>query len=108
VQLVPVSAADWTQGWSVVEQAGGTVLLKQDPYQNVAFRTANAAYVTAALPNVTYSGTGRETGSAGAGVAVVINSTQYPEIQARCVVLDPSGRPAVRQDSDFNAANGCN
>jgi type IV fimbrial biogenesis protein FimT len=108
VQVVPNSAANWALGWSVKEQAGGTVLSKQDPYQSVTFTTANAAYVAAALPSVTFSGTGRETGSAGAGVAVIVSSVDFPKIEARCVVVDPSGRAAVRQDHDFNPANGCN
>lgn len=109
VQVVANNSANWALGWSVVEPAGGTVLSRQDPYPNVDFRTANAAYATVTpLANVTFSGTGRETGSAGAGVAVVINSTQYPNIHARCVALDPSGRAAVRQDRDLDASNGCN
>ena len=35
VDIVPVSTADWSQGWSV--KAGTSVLMTQDPYQNVAF-----------------------------------------------------------------------
>jgi type IV fimbrial biogenesis protein FimT len=109
VQVVANNSANWALGWSVIEPAGGSVLSRQDPYANVSFRTTNAAYATVTpLANVTFSGTGRETGSAGAGVAVVISSSQYPTIHARCVVLDPSGRAAVRQDRDFDASNGCN
>jgi type IV fimbrial biogenesis protein FimT len=108
VQVVPNSASNWALGWSVKEQAGGTVLSRQDPYQNVNFRTANSAYVTVSLSAITFSGTGRETGSAGAGVAVVVSSTDFPQIRARCVVIDPSGRAAVRQDRDSDPTNGCN
>jgi len=108
IQLVPNNAADWAQGWTVRVQTGGTVLSKQDPYPSVNFRTANAAYVTTALAAITFSGTGRESGSAGAGIAIVVSSTEYPQIHARCVVIDPSGRAAVRQDRDFDATNGCN
>ena len=108
MQVVPVDATNWASGWSVRVQATGTVLLTQDAYSNISVRTANAAYATAALPNVTFSSTGRETGSAGAGIAFVVYSPQYSFIQARCVVISPSGRPALRNDSDGNQANGCN
>ena len=110
VQVVPNSGTNWALGWSVKEQAGGAVLSTQDAYQNVNFRTANAAYATVSpLVAITFSGTGRETGSANAGVAVVISAPDYPTIKARCVVIDPSGRAAVRQDRDFDSVtNGCN
>ena len=108
MQIVPVNAANWSLGWAVVVQASGLVLSQQDAYPNVTFTTTNAAYTATAVPSVTYSGIGRETGSGGAGVAFVITSTPYPLIKARCVVIDPSGRPAVRTDADLNPANGCN
>ena len=108
IQVVPVSAANWALGWSVRVQASGDVLSQQQSYPSVTFVSTNAAYAATAVPSVTFSGTGRETGSAGAGVAFVIQSTEHPQIKARCVVLDPSGRPAVRQDADTNPANGCN
>ena len=108
MQIVPVDSANWALGWSVRVQASGIVLSQQDAYPNITFTTANAAYTPASIAAVTFSGTGRETGSAGAGVAFVITSTSIPAIPARCVVLDPSGRPAVRQDRDANSANGCN
>jgi len=108
MQIVPVSAANWALGWSVRVQSSGLVLSQQDPYSGLTFTTTNAAYAAAAVPSVTFSGIGRETGSAGAGIAFVISSANYPLIKARCVVLDPSGRPAVRQDADMNPANGCN
>jgi len=111
MQVVPVSTAsppDWTQGWSVQVQAAGTVLTKQDAYQSLTINTTNAAYAATAVPSVTFSGTGRETGSGGAGVAFVITSAAYPLIRARCVTIDPSGRAAVRQDVNNDATNGCN
>lgn len=108
MQLVPVNATNWALGWSVRVQASGVVVSNQQAYPNVTFTTTDAAYSAASVASVTFSGTGRETGSAGAGVAFVITSTDYPGIKARCVVLSPSGRPAVRQDADFNSGNGCN
>ena len=109
VQIVPVSAGNWALGWSVKTTVVPVeVLSQQDSYPNVTFTTTNAAYAAAPVANVTFSGTGRETGSAGAGIAFVIQAPGQPQIKARCVVLDPSGRPAVRQDADNNPANGCN
>jgi type IV fimbrial biogenesis protein FimT len=108
MQVVPVDAANWALGWSVRIQASGIVLSTQDMYQNIAFTTGNAAYVATPVAAVTYSGTGRETGSAGAGVSFTITAPALPNVKARCVLLDPSGRPAVKQDVDVNPANGCN
>jgi len=111
-QVVPVSAANWAQGWSVQTTIPPSptiiTLSQQQSYENVTFTTTNAAYAAAAVANVTFSGNGRETGSAGAGIAFVIQSPGNLQIKARCVVLDPSGRPAVRQDADNNPVNGCN
>lgn len=110
VQIVPVSAGNWALGWSVKTMAPATVVVlsQQDSYQNVTFTSTNAAYAATTVADVTFSGTGRETGSAGAGIAFVIQASGYPQLKARCVVIDPSGRPAVRQDADTNPANGCN
>jgi len=93
VDIVPVSTADWSQGWSV--KAGTSVLMTQDPYKNVAF--------TGPAANVTYVGTGRMTGTA---VLFFIHSTDAPAIAARCVQIEPSGRPSVRVDGDGNSADG--
>ena len=108
MQVVPADAADWARGWQVRVQASGDVLSVQEPYANVAFTSANAAYVPGAVAAITFSGTGRETGSAGAGVAFIIIAPTSPGTPARCVTLDPSGRPQVKQDRDMNLANGCN
>ncbi len=108
ITVVPVSSADWSQGWSVQVQADGTVLTRQDPFPQIALSSRNAAYVAASVASIIFSGSGRETGSGGAGVAFVISSGQSPSTQARCVVLDPSGRPKVTQDSNGDPADGCN
>lgn len=108
MQVVPVDATNWALGWSVRVQTSGVVLLRQEAYQNIGLTTTNAAYTATALPAVTFSGTGRETGSVGAGVAFIVASSSFATMQARCVVIDPSGRAAVRQDRDANSANGCN
>jgi len=116
---VVAAAGNWSQGWSVKTDLtcpqpppnppAEIVLTKQDPYQSLTINTTNAAYLAAAVPSVTFSGTGRETGSGGAGVAfVIISSPLDLTIRARCVTIDPSGRAAVRQDVNNDPANGCN
>jgi len=98
------NGSDWAKGWAV--KTGGDVLSTQDPYAQIVIATKNAAYGTKAFTSITFSGTGREGSSD--GVAFVIASADYPMIAARCVVLDPSGRPATRQDKNGNSADGCN
>ncbi len=107
VTIVPVDATDWSKGWSVQIQAGGTVLARQDPYPQIAVSTRNAAYVATSVPSVIFSGSGRETGGGGAGIAFVFTSPQSPTSPARCVVLDPSGRPKVSQDGNGDPSDGC-
>lgn len=98
------NGGNWANGWSV--KSGADTLSTQDPYEQIAVATANAAYGAKAFNSIAFSGTGREGSSD--GVAFVITVAASPTIPARCVVLDPSGRPAVRQDKNGNSADGCN
>ena len=110
-RVVPVSAANWALGWSVqttLPSSAVITLSQQDSYRDITFTTTNAAYVATAVADVTFSGVGRETGSAGAGIAFVIAAANSPLIKVRCVVIDPAGRAAVKQDADMSPANGCN
>jgi type IV fimbrial biogenesis protein FimT len=98
------NGADWTQGWSVL--FGADVLATQDPYEQISIGTRNAAYGTKAVDSLSFSGSGREGSSD--GVAFVVSAADFPMIAARCVVIDPSGRPAVRHDTNGNSSDGCN
>jgi type IV fimbrial biogenesis protein FimT len=100
---VEQNGGSWAGGWSV--KAGADTLSMQDPYEQILITTKNAAYGTKAFSSITFSGTGREGSSD--GVAFVITSAGYPAIPARCVSIDPSGRPAVRQDKDGDSSDGC-
>jgi type IV fimbrial biogenesis protein FimT len=104
VTVVPVSTSDWSQGWSV--KFGSAVVSKQDAYTAVTFTPRNAAYGSKAVTSISFQGTGREGSSD--GVAFVLSIAGQPTIDARCVVLDPSGRPTVRIDRNHNASDGCN
>ncbi len=117
INVVP-AIGGWVQGWSVKTDLtcpqpppnppAEIVLTKQDAYQQIAFRTADAANATITLASLSFAGTGRCAIANCPGVAFVLTATNYPLIQARCVLLDPSGRPAVRMDRDTNPLNGCN
>jgi type IV fimbrial biogenesis protein FimT len=104
ISVTPVSTSDWSLGWSVM--AGTEVVARQDAYPGVVFSTRNAAYTTKSVTEVTYTNTGRE--SSIDGVSFVLTSASVPGFPARCVVLDPSGRPTVRKDADSDPTNGCN
>ena len=104
VTITPASTSDWSLGWTV--QIGSEVLATQDPYQNLNFSPRNAAYGSKTVNSVTFNGTGRENSTD--GVAFVITSSSLSTLPARCVILDPSGRPAVRADKDNDSADGCN
>ena len=111
VTVSPVGGGtNWAAGWEV--KSGATVLNTQDGYSSVTFTTKDASYATAlATSTITFSGTGRASTTstpASTSVAFILTSTGTLGTWARCVVLDPSGRPAVRSDNDGNSANGCN
>jgi type IV fimbrial biogenesis protein FimT len=96
---------DWAVGWEV--KAGAAVLSTQDPYAGVSFTTTDASYTATPISSVSFASTGRATPSAGTRVAFVLIATGS-SAPARCVVLDPSGRPTVRTDQDNDPSDGCN
>ncbi|MDA0225218.1 MAG: GspH/FimT family pseudopilin [Proteobacteria bacterium] len=100
VDLTPVSTANWALGWSVIADPAGTPRTLET-YQAVANVT-----MTGPAAAVSYLGSGRI--SSNASVSFVMRSADYAHIPARCVVIDPSGRPNVKTDTDGNNANGCN
>ena len=111
VDVLPAGGgSNWAVGWEV--KSGTTVLSTQDGYSSVTFTTKDASYTTAlATTKITFSGTGRASTTsspASSSIAFILTSPATLGTWARCVVLDPSGRPAVRSDNDGNDANGCN
>jgi len=98
VEVVPV-ADDWKGGWKV-QLADGTVLRAQSALNGLL-----AAMAVTAGAKVTYRSDGR-VGTAPAAITVRI--ALNPDVTARCVVVDLSGRPSVVVDTDGNPANGCN
>jgi len=94
VDVVPVNTANWAQGWSV--RFGATVLSSQQAYPEVT--------LTGPAASVSYLGTGRMSGTA--AVSFFIKATSYPAVTARCIYVEPSGRPAVRADRDGDSSDG--
>jgi len=98
VEVVPV-ANDWKGGWNV-QLADGTVLRTQS-----ALNSQLAAMAVAAGTKVTYRSDGHVSA---APAAVTVRIALNPNVTARCVAVDLSGRPTVIVDTDGNPANGCN
>lgn len=95
VQVVPNSTTNWAQGWTV-KDSGGTSLKVQGGISDVA--------ITGEAGTITYRRDGRLT----AAVATfVLSSPGYSSITARCLRIDPSGRPSVKVDSNGDPADGC-
>jgi type IV fimbrial biogenesis protein FimT len=100
VTIAPNSASDWSAGWRVtVTEAGSEVPLRvQDAISGVNIT------ISGDPASIVYRRDGRLT----AAVApFVLNSTQSVKATARCIRLDPSGRPNIQADTDNNPANGC-
>lgn len=96
IVITPVGG-DWRNGWNVT--SGGTVMKTQDALPATLDSLGGTA--------ITYRGNGRSTAAASTQFVFAF-STEYPNLTARCVRLDVSGRPNLTSDTDSNAANGCN
>lgn len=94
IAIVP-NAADWAAGWSV--QAAGANLRVQDPIAGV---TVNPAAAT-----ITYRRDGRISGTA--VTTLILSASGDNTVTARCVRVDPSGRPNIKVDSNGNPGDGC-
>lgn len=81
----------WTSGWSV--QAGGNPLRVQSQLRDVSFAGASDGAVV-------YNPDGRSTLSASRSFN--FSSASSGAVSMRCVVITPSGRPAVLTDSNRN------
>jgi type IV fimbrial biogenesis protein FimT len=99
------NSADWARGWIVYLDPDGNgfpdavadVLKRQDSLSDVA--------ITGTAGNVSYQGDGRLRATA---TPFVVSISGNNAITARCVRLDPSGRPNVKVDTDKDPSNGCN
>jgi len=94
---VAPSGADWAAGWEVRVQSDGTVLKRQDALPGMSIATPAGA--------VTYRRDGRISG--GAVPILVVKSAESNSITARCVLIDLSGRPNIKVDTNQDASDGC-
>lgn len=95
VDVVP-AVTGWQDGWTV--KVGSTVLKGHDAAQSVTI-TASAT------GNLTYRLDGRVSTNLR---SFVLTSSQSTSVQARCVLIDASGRATIKTDTDHNSGNGCN
>jgi type IV fimbrial biogenesis protein FimT len=95
VAINPNSTANWGSGWLVVD-TGGVTLKVQDAIPGIA-ATGPATVV--------YRRDGRLTDTT--VQTFVLTSATDNTITARCIRVDPAGRPNIKVDTNGNAADGC-
>lgn len=96
VHLCIAAGTDWSAGWTVrigPDDCSGTALKTQDPLEGVSITGQPESPVT-------YRGDGR----LNAIQTFVLQSSQSATTTARCVQVDPSGRPNIRV---VTASDGC-
>ena len=93
VRVIPTSN-DWRQGWIIQLASGGAALRSQSALSDQLSAVAGGT--------VTYRSDGRLTAVPGA----IAFRTSDTSIEARCVIVDLSGRPSVVYASD-SASDGC-
>jgi type IV fimbrial biogenesis protein FimT len=84
-------AASWTDGWTVTSTGNA---LRTHP------RIVDVTFAGAPVDNVTYNGDGRVT--LGTTTSFNFSSAHGGSVSMRCVVVTPSGRPAILTDRDLN------
>jgi type IV fimbrial biogenesis protein FimT len=94
-EVAPVGDS-WTNGWTT--SVNGTVVERHDPIPSVA--------VLPAVPvNIAYRMNGRL--ASGAQTIVLSSSASGLQVHPRCLVIDASGKPSVKTDTDYDPANQC-
>lgn len=94
VDVVP-AATGWQDGWTV--EVGATVISGHDA-------TPSVTITPSASGNLTYRLDGRVSTSLR---SFVLSSSQSASVQARCIVIDASGRAGIKTDRDSNPSDGC-
>jgi type IV fimbrial biogenesis protein FimT len=93
VRIIP-TGNDWRQGWIVQLASGGASLRTQSALSDQLSAVSGST--------MTYRNDGRLTATPGA----IAFRTSNTSIEARCVIVDLSGRPSVVYASD-SAGDGC-
>jgi len=105
VDVIPEDATNWALGWKV--RAVGTT-----DDLSVVQAIPGGITVTGPADSVRYRGDGRlintTTGALlAAEIAFTFYTAEFVHVPMRCIRIDPSGRPSVRQDKDSDRTNGC-
>ena len=96
VQVSPTDSSNWALGWKVIAATATPTDLK---VQNVI------PGVDASGPaSITYRRDGRLSGTV---VPIVLSANGDGTVTARCIRIDPSGRPNIQVDTNNNVADGC-
>lgn len=90
---VSAEGGNWSTGWTVLDPAnpGGPGLRKQGPVSGVAITSASGH------TQVVYAGTGRTTLATGVEATFLVSSPRTD--LARCILVDGTGRPYVKEGS---------
>lgn len=104
VMVTPNSASNWALGWSVADGSG--TLKVQDAIPGVQLSVKDASNISAAGPaSLTYRRDGRMTSTP--VPMFILTAVGDTTVTARCVRVDPSGRPNIKVDTNNNVADGC-
>jgi len=91
--VIEQQSGGWVNGWSV--KSGANTLRTQS-----AFDSNHMSYSGATATSVTFNADGRTT--LGSNTSFNFSSASSGPVSMRCVVVTPSGRPAVLIDSNRN------
>ncbi|HEU0306554.1 MAG TPA: GspH/FimT family pseudopilin [Lysobacter sp.] len=94
VAMTPNDASNWALGWKVVDSSANDLKVQD------ALAGVNAT----GPASLTYRRDGRLSGTAS---EFVLSANGDSTVTARCIRIDPSGRPSVRVDTNDNVADGC-
>jgi type IV fimbrial biogenesis protein FimT len=95
VQVTPNDTSNWALGWKVVD-ASANDLKVQDVIPGVD---------ASGPASITYRRDGRLSGTA--SPIFVLSANGDGTVTARCIRIDPSGRPNIQVDTNDNVADGC-
>ena len=97
VDIVPTVSgqSNWASGWQV--QTNGAALRTQNAVRAVG--------ITGPAASFSYQRDGRIAG--GGGAVLVVWNPANSAITARCIRIDPSGRPNIKLDTNHNPLDGC-
>lgn len=95
VIINPATSTNWGAGWTVVDNGGATLKIQN----------AITGVAATGPGGLTYKRDGRLSDTT--AQMFVLTSSTDATITARCIRIDPSGRPNIKVDTNGNSADGC-